>query len=307
MTSRIPVLVPGGSGMLGSMVADVLARDPAFEVTATVRSEDLRRALGAAIPDATWRVVTSLDACADAVDGHLWVVNAIGLTKPQIREDVAADVLQALEINARLPHLIGARAEAAGARVLHIATDAVFSPAAEGPLVETTAHDPRDVYGKTKSLGETRRHGFHSLRCSIIGPEPRNFRFLLEWFRRQPPGADVKGFAHHTWNGVTTLHFARVCAGIIKTGLPLPDVQHLVPSGISTKAAMLRAFARAFNRQDITVVDVTNGPAVDRRLQTLNPEVNAALWAAAGYAAPPTVEAMIQELADFDYRAALPA
>jgi dTDP-4-dehydrorhamnose reductase len=304
MTGRIPVLVPGGSGMLGSMVADVLARDPALRVTATVRSEDLRRALETAIPEAVWRVVTSIDGCADAVDGHQWVVNAIGLTRPLIREHVAADVLQALEINARLPHLIGARAEATGARVLHIATDAVFSPAAEGPLVETTPHDPRDVYGKTKSLGESRHRGFHSLRCSIVGPEPRNFRFLLEWFRRQTPGAEVKGFAHHTWNGVTTLHFARVCAGVIKTGMALPSVQHLVPSGTSTKAAVLRAFARAFNRPDIRIVDVHSGPAIDRPLRTANPEMNAALWSAAGYAAPPTVEEMIDELAAFDYRAA---
>ena len=48
------ILVLGGSGMLGSMVTDYLARDPELEVTATVRSPALRDACKSRVPEAAW-------------------------------------------------------------------------------------------------------------------------------------------------------------------------------------------------------------------------------------------------------------
>ena len=57
MTSqKANVLVFGGSGMLGSMVVDVLSRDPAAAVSATVRSEALRTRWPGSIPAWTGRV-----------------------------------------------------------------------------------------------------------------------------------------------------------------------------------------------------------------------------------------------------------
>ena len=66
-----------------------------------------------------------------------------------------------------------------GARVLQIATDCVYS-GAQGAYVETDLHDALDVYGKTKSLGECQEPNVYHLRCSIIGPEPKDFKFLIE-------------------------------------------------------------------------------------------------------------------------------
>jgi len=299
------VLVLGGSGMLGSMVVDVLTRNRAFEVTATVRDAALAAQFGARLPGAAWRVFRfdGNPVSVETLEGHRWIVNAIGVTKPLIRDDHPAEIERAIEVNARLPHLIGHLVRRSGARVLQIATDCVYS-GLRGGYLESDPHDALDVYGKTKSLGESFQDNVHHLRCSIIGPEPKDFKFLIEWFRRQPRGATVKGFVNHRWNGLTTLHFARLCEGIVARGLALPHLLHIVPAGSMTKAAMLHAFAAAFRRADVQIEDVEAGTIVDRTLGTTNPELNRRLWDAAGYPDPPSVPDMIGELGAFDYRGA---
>jgi dTDP-4-dehydrorhamnose reductase len=299
------VLVLGGSGMLGSMVVDVLSRNSTFEVMATARDAALAADFGARLPGAAWRVfaVDGHAASLELLDGHTWIVNAIGITKPLIRDDHPAEIERAIDVNARLPYLIGHRARRSGARILQIATDCVYS-GRRGVYVETDVHDALDVYGKTKSLGESFQDNVHHLRCSIIGPEPKDFKFLIEWFRRQPHAATVSGFINHRWNGVTTLHFARLCEGIIARGIALPHLQHVVPSEPLTKAAMLHEFAATFRRPDIQIADVEAPAVVDRTLDTTNPDMNRRLWEAAGYSGPPYVADMIRELGAFDYRAA---
>jgi dTDP-4-dehydrorhamnose reductase len=303
----IRVAVLGGSGMLGSMIVDLLARQPDLAVSATARDETLRARFAERYPEVAWRLFRFDGTGADpapVLDGHAWIINAIGITKPLIRDDQAGEIEQAVEVNARLPHVLGRRAAGTGARVLQIATDCVYS-GATGRYTEDAVHDALDVYGKTKSLGETYHPAVHHLRCSIIGPEPKDFKFLIEWFRRQPRGARVNGFVNHQWNGVTTLHFAKLCLGIIRHDLPLPHLQHVVPDGCVTKAGMLHTFADAYDRRDIRIADVEATSVIDRTLHTRDPEANLRLWEVAGYPAPPAVPDMIHELAHYPYRAAL--
>jgi dTDP-4-dehydrorhamnose reductase len=300
---RTRVLVLGGSGMLGSMVVDVLGRDPGLAVTATVRSDALRSALAPRYGDVRWRVFDpAAGVPPELFAGQAWVINAIGLTKPLIRDDRWAEIERAIEINASLPHRVARAAGEAGARVIQIATDCVYA-GTKGAYGEDDPHDAHDVYGKTKSLGETFQDNVAHLRCSIVGPEPKEFKFLLEWFRRQPRGARVQGFVNHRWNGVTTLHFARLCRALVAGG-PWPGhLLHVVPTGTLSKAEMLHLFAEVYARGDVAIDDVPARAVVDRTLATQRPEVNAALWSAAGYERPPTVEAMVRELAAFDDRA----
>jgi dTDP-4-dehydrorhamnose reductase len=302
------VLVLGASGMLGSMVTDVLSRAPGVSVTATVREAALRAAGQRRLPSVDWQLfdAAAWDPQVSGLPGlrpGSWVVNCIGITKPLIRDDRPAEVLRALRINSLLPYALAEAVASVGGRMIQIATDCVFS-GRRGTYTEADAHDPLDVYGKTKSLGEPRLPGVHHLRCSIIGPEPKDHKFLLEWFLRQPRGASVQGYRNHRWNGVTTLHFARVCLGIITSELSLSPLHHLVPSGTVTKAEMLHIFSEVYGRQDITIRDVQAQDVIDRTLATTDPGTNSALWAQAGYATPPTVPEMIRELGRFDYRLA---
>lgn len=304
------VIVLGASGMLGSMVVDVLSREPGIAVSATVRSESLVKRLQASLPAVTWRIFegnpASPGSSLEVLSGYEWIINCIGITKPLIQEDNAASVERAIQLNAVLPHKIAAHAAHTGARVLQIATDCAYS-GASGGYREGDPHDALDVYGKTKSLGEVKEPGMHHLRCSIIGPEPKDFKFLLEWFRRQPPGARLKGYTNHLWNGVTTLHFARVSVGIIKAGLSVPSLQHLVPADAITKDGLLREFARCYDRGDIEIVGVEADSTVDRTLSTSHPEVNLAIWQAAGYRRPPSTVEMVREMSRYDYVMGVPA
>jgi dTDP-4-dehydrorhamnose reductase len=302
------VLVLGASGMLGSMVVDVLSQDPEFAVSASVRTPAIRKVFEHRFPRIKWVEFGFCPSPADAafqiLEGQDWIVNAIGITKPLVRDDNAEQVETAIAVNSMLPHQLGRQAAAWGGRVLQIATDCVYS-GAKGLYRESDAHDPLDVYGKTKSLGESFQSNVHHLRCSIIGPEPKEFKFLIEWFRRQPRNSQVNGFTNHTWNGVTTLQFAKLCRGIMINDVILPHIQHVVPREPLTKAAMLSVFARVYSRQDIRIQEVEAKSVTDRTLATENAELNDTLWAAAGYHQPPTVTEMIEELAGHKYNAVL--
>src|SRR6188768_1599727 len=223
------VLVLGGSGMLGSMVVEVLAADDSLAVTATVREERLLSACQQVLPKVSWLRFDAADPSGlRVVEGQDWVVNAIGITKPLVRDDNAFEVERAIRVNALFPQLLAAQAREHGARLLQIATDCVYS-GARGGYTESDAHDALDVYGKTKSLGESPQPWVHNLRCSIIGREPKEPKFLVEWLLRQAPGAGVTGFTNHRWNGVTTYHFARVAQAVVQHAPELPNVQHLIP------------------------------------------------------------------------------
>jgi dTDP-4-dehydrorhamnose reductase len=295
--------VLGASGMLGSMVADWLERDPMLEVRTTVRSAELAKKLAARLPRLT---VSVLDAASSAelgaaIRGAHWVVNAIGITRPYVRDDVEHEVERAIRVNALFPHVLATAAQHEGARVLQIATDCVFS-GREGRYDENAGHDPLDVYGKTKSLGEVRALGVHNLRCSIIGPEPKTRAFLLEWLRGQPRGVVVNGFTDHLWNGVTTLQFARLCHAIVRDDLELPTLMHVVPEDVLTKRVLLETMASVLGRTDLVIRPVASGKPIDRTLVTVDPARNRALWTAAGYSEPPSIAGMVRELAAHAFR-----
>ncbi|MBI4180435.1 MAG: SDR family oxidoreductase [Chloroflexi bacterium] len=299
------VIVLGGSGMLGSMVVDYLSCQPDLKVAATVRTQALLSKCKERLSAVDWLL---LDADApdllniiSMIDGYDWLINAIGITKPLIHDNNAIEVERALRINSLLPYRIARRAQQNGQRVLQIATDCVFS-GEKGRYTESDEHNPLDVYGKTKSLGEVPAQTVSHLRCSIIGPEPKEHRFLLDWFLGQSRNAGVSGYVNHRWNGVTTLHFAKLCHGIIDKGATLPHLQHVIPSGEVTKYELLRCFAESFHREDISITPTEATSVVDRTLETTNEALNRELWALAGYSPPPSVPEMVTELASFNYR-----
>lgn len=206
------------------------------------------------------------------------VINCIGLIKPRIKHTIDAII-----VNAEFPYMLPAG-------TIQIATDCVYS-GKKGNYIETDPHDALDVYGKTKSLGEALH--IKNLRCSIIGPELKNHDSLLDWFLAQE---SAQGYTNHRWNGITTYHFSKICQGIIKEGIELPNVQHIVPADIVTKAELLEIIAKAYDK-GIPIKRIEAPEAIDRTLSTVNPQLNSDIWEAAGYPQIPTVEEMVTELA----------
>lgn len=246
----------GSSGMLGSMLAKTW--DGPFTAVS-------KEALDAENPKYDWHS-----------EGD-WVVNAIGKIKPY-----CDDVVSAIKVNALFPHTLPAT-------TLQIATDCIYS-GKKGKYVESDPHDATDVYGKTKSLGEAPH--IKNLRCSIIGPEIKTHTSLLDWFLSQ---TEANGFTNHLWNGITTYHFSKICQGIIREGIELPTLQHIVPADVVTKAELLRIIAKAYGKK-IKVNDVEAPEAIDRTLDTHNKAKNREIWKAAGYDKPPTVQEMVEEM-----------
>ena len=276
------VLVLGAQGMLGSAVAAEL-RAARLDVRALARAEfDARRDDPAAL-------LVGVD-CA---------VNAIGILRSRI-DEVGREA--AFEVNAAFPYRLAEAARAGGTRIIHITTDAVFAGTVGAPYDERAPHDATDAYGRSKSEGEVDAPHVVNLRCSIVGPEPPPGRSLLAWLLGQPRGARVDGYANHRWNGLTTLHLARLIRAATE-GLALPNVLHVVPADAVTKAELLALLAQAFGRDDLEIVPVDAPRAIDLRLATVHPEALAALWRAAGYAEPPTIADMVGELASDGGRA----
>jgi dTDP-4-dehydrorhamnose reductase len=263
------VLVLGVSGMLGSMVFRSLSARADMEVYGTVR---------AAAPGTS---LYSFDAAAPVFDerpfkkyGPDFVINCIGIIKPYCKDDDEEGVARAISVNARFPHDLASCGERLGFRTIQIATDCVYS-GGKGSYTEADTHDALDVYGKSKSLGEVRRPFFLNIRTSIIGPEEKAKLSLLEWFLAQKEGSTIKGFAHHRWNGVTTLQFAELVEEIVRRGpvffdglVKVSPVHHFVPNEAVDKYELMKIFVDIFGRA-LTVERVdTIGAPVDRTLSS---------------------------------------
>jgi len=297
------VLVLGGTGMLGSMVVDQIRAMTGLDVAVTTRT-------GApATPAAAQFKHLAFDAQHDdpsvllrGLPAETWVINAIGMIKPHISESDRASRVQALRVNGLFPHDLAAAAEDVGARVIQIATDCVYS-GTTGGYDENAVHDALDIYGKTKSLGEVPSPAMMHLRVSIIGPELSGHVSLLDWFRGLPSGASITGFDNHLWNGVTTMHYARLVLGAITNERFTPGIAHVVPNKVVTKAEMMQLFSQAFDRRDVEITVAPAKQGIDRTLSTVDPSENARRWTDAGYETVPTVGDMITELADTGLKA----
>jgi len=220
-----------------------------------------------------------------------YLINCIGIIKPYIHDDNPAEVERAIEVNALFPHKLSQ----CGIKTIQIATDCVYD-GVKGNYIETDKHNALDVYGKTKSLGEISAENFLNLRCSIIGPEKKSKKSLLEWFLNQPSNAEVNGFKNHQWNGITTFAFAEICKGIIENDLWFYGLQHIIPSNALNKSDMLKVFADVFSRKDIKIKEINAEESINRTINTLHNQKNKQLWEAAGYDQIPSLERLITEI-----------
>jgi len=279
------VLVLGSTGMLGSAVVDAL-QENGHEVFIASRSTGIKF-------DAVNLDTEKLLTAASLQKGD-FVINCVGLTKSRIDEASMASRSLAVKLNIDFPNDLAKAAEKLGVKIIQVATDCVFSGLAGG-YSEGSAHDALDVYGKTKSLGETPSPNVMHLRCSLIGPEIGRSSLFFEWVREQPINAQIDGYANHLWNGLSSFAFGKAVSGIIKESLFMPGVQHLVPSDRVTKYELVRLELAALKRGDVLVSSKAGKNVIDRTLRTNNSDFNKQLFLAAGYKKVPTIQEMVME------------
>lgn len=259
------VLILGGAGMLGHKIWQTLRER--FDTWVTLRAPlgeyaslqlfDEGRTLSGID-------VTNLDSLVNtfARIRPEVVVNCVGIVK---QLPSAKDPTLSLSVNSLLPHRLASLSRAAGARLVHVSTDCVFS-GRRGLYEETDVADAEDLYGRTKLLGEphTGDPGVLTLRTSIIGRELRSTTGLTEWLLSQR-GATVRGFTTAVFSGLTTRALACIIGDVIEHRPSLAGLYH-VSSAAITKYDLLTRINEAFGA-GITI-EPSDAISVDRSLKS---------------------------------------
>lgn len=257
------VLVLGASGMLGNAMVRVLGKRSGWQVFGTLRSDGGRRYF---TPTENARLISGVDV--EQIDSLVKVfsqvrpaavVNCIGLVK-QLAD--AKDPLLALPINALLPHRLERLCELAGARLVHMSTDCVFS-GQRGRYTEIDLPDATDLYGRSKLLGEVTGNRSITLRTSIIGHELQSQHALIDWFLAQ----EHHCFGHRKaiFSGFPTVVLAEVIRDVIIPRDDLAGVFHVAAEPIS-KYDLLKLVAKTYGKEIEIVPD--DSVVIDRSLDS---------------------------------------
>lgn len=233
-------LVLGGGGMLGHKMVQVL-HEAGHELAATFRRTH---------PSSRWfrgllREITVVSGC-DAEEPQ-WVsrviddfvpeavLNCIGIVK---QRGESKDHLTSLRVNSVFPHHVASVCSDLGIRLVHFSTDCVFDGAV-GQYREDAEPTARDLYGRTKFLGEVTRGSALTLRTSIIGRELEAKRSLLEWFLAHR-GSSVDGYQNTLYSGLTTNHLSSVVAWLLESHPSLSGLFHVSGHPISKYDLLLK-------------------------------------------------------------------
>jgi dTDP-4-dehydrorhamnose reductase len=278
------IMILGGSGMLGHRLWMDLSQ--VHDVWVTIRAS------ASTMPDLPGvdrrRIREHVDVldfdnvmrAFAAIQPEL-VINCIGLVK---QNALSNDPLSAIELNARLPHRISLACRTAGARMVHISTDCVFS-GRTGNYTEASPSDAEDLYGRSKFLGEVAYPHSITLRTSIIGRELHTKYGLTEWFLDQQQA--VKGYKRAIFSGFTTQAISRILLSYVIPNTNLSGVWQVASQRIS-KYDLLQLMNEAYRKK--LEIQPEETMAVDRSLD------GSRFNAATGFAAPTWPE-MIQEMA----------
>lgn len=267
------VLVLGISGMLGSMVYRYLCLNENLNVIGTIRNPSNLHNQSIFQFDANnFKEEYLLDLISKS--NPEYIINCIGIINKYCTLDNQEGIKNAILINSLFPHRLSntLKNHSPNIKILQIATDCVYS-GNKGNYIETDLHDPLDVYGKSKSLGEVISNNFLNIRCSIIGPELNNKSSLLEWFLAINEGEVVKGYNHHYWNGVTTLQFAQFCERIIignefDSLRKLNYILHYCINDSISKYHLLLIFREVF-KKNVEIIKIDNSKKMDRTLASV--------------------------------------
>ena len=231
--------------MIGSTVLRVLCEKKVWEVYGSVRDTSVKRFFSSAIGERLLADVDvehsdSLVKVLDQIRPDV-VVNCAGLTK---HKPEAENPLVSIPINTLMPHRLAGLCKLVGARLVHVSTDCVFS-GEKGNYSESDYADARDVYGKSKALGELHYPHTITLRTSTIGHELQSSYGLLDWFFSQQ--GSCKGFKRAIFSGLPTVEFARVIRDIV---IPRPDLHGLyhVAGPAIAKYDLLKLIAEVYGK-----------------------------------------------------------
>jgi len=196
---KVKVLVLGSTGLIGHQVYNYLKKNSDYELSNISYRKKLQE-------DTILIDIRDEKKFLDTVKKIKpnIIINCIGILINGSNKDPE----NAIFINAYMPHRLMRLADSINAKLIHISTDCVFSGNKKEPYLELDEKDGKDIYAKTKGLGEIINNEHLTLRTSVVGPELKtNGEELFHWFMNQ--SGTINGFTKAIWSGVTTIELAK--------------------------------------------------------------------------------------------------
>lgn len=234
------ILILGGQGMAGHVIAAYFLNKPQYQVFYTSRDRN--------DPNGIYLDVThskSLEELINTLKPDI-TINCVGI----LNEHASHNPTVAFQVNSLLPHQLAKLTERYQGKLIQISTDCVFS-GEKGDYTETDFTDGTSIYAQSKQIGEIISDKHLTIRTSIIGPELKeNGIGLFLWFMRQR--GKIKGYENVLWNGVTTLELAKAIEEMIKNNVT--GLYHLGSETKISKFMLLKLFQEVYEKKDVEII-----------------------------------------------------
>jgi dTDP-4-dehydrorhamnose reductase len=254
------ILILGTSGMLGHAIYKYLSKKFSGQIFGTDR-------LKVGDPNIfilkAETVSKDLNAIIQRFPNIEYIINCIGALKNSPADNMFL-------INGEFPQKLATLCVEHDIKLIHISTDAVFSPLSQ-VVTEKDVPSPQDDYGKSKLVGEPRVKNCLTFRTSIIGLDHKNHKGILEWILNNK-STTIPGYTNQLWTGCTTLQFAKLCEDIIINDTfyllrKLSPTLHFTPLGPMTKYELINDFIHASHLKKST--QEQESAPINRSLQSL--------------------------------------
>jgi dTDP-4-dehydrorhamnose reductase len=286
------IAIIGTQGMLGSAVCRHLS-EKTYQILEINSSGKTQSSNPVTQFDIAVNEIEKLESNLKGID---FVINCAGLIKHKIDKNSTESLNNLVRINSLFPIQLTNLSHNLNFKVIQVATDCVYS-GETGNYSESDEKDPADYYGYSKVLGEHSDSNLITLRCSLVGRELNSKVEFLEWVLDHGKEKEITGFTDHFWNGLTTLHFAKIVNAIIVGNNFKAGTFHLVPSDSVSKFELAKIILEFFGKSDVKITQSQSSKAVNRILTTNYQEFNKDMWGNAGYNSPLTISEMVKEYA----------
>lgn len=239
--SRKKIVILGGSGMLGHIMALIL--NEYYDVTCILRKKI------SILPKSVYFDFENLDELINIIYqiNPIAVINTLGV----LIDESEINPKMAVKINSVLPNVISRSLLDSQIKFIQISSDCIFN-GSRGPYYHNSIPDSIDFYGMTKYIGEIQNNKDLTIRTSIIGPDINLTGVgLFNWFMNEE--VSIKGYKNVLWNGVTSLQLSEFINFALKENLT--GIIHLSSPNAISKHDLLVLINKTFRNESIDIIE----------------------------------------------------
>lgn len=175
----------------------------------------------------------------------------------------------AMIVNSIFPAVLARVCKAFKVKMIHVTTDELYKPYAQGEY--TSRHFPTtsDTLGMTRWVGEraVAAEGVSVLRASVMGDWAPNHESLPQTIQSFVKGATVQVNDFYFWNGITTHTLASILHSALSAGGTLWEGTRTFASAETvSRVKLFEMLAQVYNRTDLNIIPTTSEGAIHRTL-----------------------------------------